>query len=215
MEILIVEDSVSVWGKVGQLLEGEHGCNRITCVASTEQALCYLAFNWVDLILLDLDLPYPPGSAAVKALKTVCPEVEIVVVSSSDHDRNVFSALRAGAVGYLLKSDLSKQISAAIEEILAGGAPMSPSIATKVLQSYQRQPERAEGLVGDNLLLSGREAEILELLYHGDELPQIAEHLCISLHTVRVHTKRIYTKLQVNSRSHATFRALQMNLIKP
>ena len=214
MEILIIEDTAAVRGKLGQLLKGEYGYHRVSSVASAKQALCYLAFNWVDLILLDLDLPDLSDSNAVKALKTVCPEVKILVISSSDDDRKVFSALRAGAIGYILKNDRSQQIIAAIEEIRVGGAPLSPSIAMKVLQSYQRQPDHGDGLV-DTSPLSGREAEILALLYRGDELAQIAGHLCISLHTVRVHSKRIYTKLKVNSRSHAIYQALQMKLIKP
>jgi DNA-binding NarL/FixJ family response regulator len=214
MEILIVEDCASIRIQLVQLLEGQYGYNVVAAVESAEEALNYLSFNPVGLIILDLGLPGLSDSKAVLALKTVCPEVKIMVLSASDDDQKVFSALRAGAIGYLLKSAQPGQIIAALEEIRAGGSPTPPSIARKVLQDYQRQPERDQASSAGSIL-SSREAEILTLLYRGDELAEIAERLCISLHTVRVHAKKIYTKLRVNSRSHAIYQALKMKLIEP
>ena len=213
MEILIVEDTAAVRDKLVLLLEGQYGYNVVAAVASAEEALNYLAFHPVGLVILDLGLPGISDSKAITALKAVCPEVRILVFSASEEEKKVFSALKAGAIGYLLKSASPQQIIQALEEIRAGGSPMSPTIAMKLLQDYRRQPDQEEG-PGCVSPLSGRETEILALLYRGDELAQIAGSLCISLHTVRVHTKKIYTKLKVNSRSHAIYQALQMNLIK-
>lgn len=214
MEILIVEDIEAIRDKLVQLLEGQYGYRVVAAVESAEEALGFLSFNFVGLVILDLGLPGLSGSKAITALKSICPQVDIMVLSASDESEKVFSALKAGAVGYILKSASSHQIIAAIEEIRAGGSPLSPTIAMKVLQDYQRQPDPGQPKPGLSPL-SGRETEILSLLYRGDELAQIAEQLCISVHTVRVHTKKIYTKLKVNSRSHAIYQALQNNLIQP
>ena len=214
MEILIVEDTALVRDRLVHLLEGQYGYSVVAAVESAEEAMSFLSFNWVGLIILDLGLPGLSDSNAVRALKTVCPDVKILIFSGSDNDAKVFSALRAGAIGYILKSAQPQEIVAALEEIRAGGSPMSPSIAMKVLKDYQKQGNQQDGFGGTSPL-SGRETEILALLYRGDDLAQIAGALCISLHTVRVHTKRIYTKLNVKSRSHAIYQALQQNLIRP
>jgi DNA-binding NarL/FixJ family response regulator len=213
MNILIVEDNAVVRTMLVELLEGQYGYE-VAAVESAEEALHHLAFSQVGLVILDLGLPGLSDSRAVQALKTVCPDVNIMVLSACEDDGKVFAALKAGAIGYLLKTAHPRQIIEAIEEIRAGGSPMSPSISMKVLQDFQKQPDREDGSAGPSPL-TGRETEILALLYRGNEPAQIAETLCISLHTVRVHTKKIYAKLKVNSRSHAIYLALQQNLIAP
>jgi DNA-binding NarL/FixJ family response regulator len=135
------------------------------------------------------------------------------VFTVSDEDETVFSALKAGATGYLLKSAQPFQIIDALSEIEAGGSPMSPSIARKVICEFQTQPahEKLQEMISP---LSKRETEILELLYRGLIITQIADNLCISPLTVHTHIKKIYTKLQVNSRSQAIYEAVQKKMIK-
>jgi DNA-binding NarL/FixJ family response regulator len=213
MDILIVEDTKLIRSKLVALLDGEHDYNVVAAVASAEEALACLPVNAVQLVILDLGLPGLSDGPAVTAIKAASPEVNILVYTASAEDNKVYAALKAGAVGYILKSAQPLQIIAAIEEIKAGGAPMSPAIAMKMLQEFQRQPE-SEELKEKLSPLSNRETEILTLLYQGDNLVQMADKLFISLHTVRVHIKKIYSKLMVNSRSHAIYEALQKELIQ-
>lgn len=213
MNILIVEDTKTIRSKLVALLDGQHDYNVVAAVASAEEALTCLAVNQVQLVILDLGLPGLSDAPAVTAIKTACPDVNILVYTASEDDQKVYSALKSGAIGYILKGAQPQQIIAAIEEIRAGGAPMSPAIALKVLQEFQRQPVREESKKKLSLL-SNRETEILTLLYRGDNLNQMADELCISLHTVRVHIKKIYSKLMVNSRSHAIYQGLQKDLIQ-
>jgi RNA polymerase sigma factor (sigma-70 family) len=213
MNILIVEDTELVRSKLVGLLDGQNDYRVIAAVESTEEALRCLHDYIVDLAILDLGLPGISDGAAVSALKEACPELDILVYTASADDAKVYGALKAGAIGYILKSAQSEQVVSAIEEIRAGGAPMSPEIARKMLQDFQRQPDNEE-LKATLSPLSSRETEILTLLYQGESLAQMAEKLYISLHTVRVHIKKTYAKLMVNSRSQAIYEALQHNLIK-
>ncbi|HEY5512211.1 MAG TPA: response regulator transcription factor [Geomonas sp.] len=213
MDILIVEDTRTIRSKLVALLDGQHDYNVVAAVASAEEAQACLSVNTVQLVILDLGLPGISDGAAVTAIKAVRPDVNILVYTASADDNKIYSALKAGAIGYLLKSAQPLQIIAAIEEIKAGGAPMSPTIALKVLQEFLRQPDREESKKKLSPL-SNRETQILTLLYRGDNLNQMADELCISLHTVRVHIKKIYSKLMVNSRSHAIYQGLQKDLIQ-
>ena len=213
MNILIVEDTRLLRSKLVALLDGQSGYRVTAALGSAEEALASPALKEARLVILDLGLPGISDGAAVSALKNASPEANILVYTASADDAKVFAALKAGAVGYLLKSARPEQILAAIEEIEGGGAPMSPAIALMVLQEFQRQPE-SETLRARLSPLSARETEILTLLYQGASLAQMAEQLYISQHTVRVHIKNTYAKLMVNSRSQAIYEALQQNLIR-
>jgi len=212
MNILIVEDSESTRYRLVALLSGESNEKVIAAVESAEEALAYMEQHCVDLVILDLCLPGLSYDSAVTAIKNASPGVEILVFTGSEEDEKVFSALKAGASGYILKSARPSLIISAIEEIISGGSPMSPSIARKVLQEFRR-PLAHEDLKEVISPLSDREIEILNLLYRGLSFMEIAEKLHISYHTVNAHLKKIYTKLHVNSRSQAIYEALQKKLI--
>lgn len=213
MNIIIVEDTLTTRYKLTSLLDGQNDYKVAAAMESAEEALEYMAGNCVDLVILDLGLPGVSDDQAVRALKTACPDVDILVFTASDDDDKVFSVLQAGAVGYLLKDAQPMQIIAAVEEIKAGGSPMSPSIARKVLREFQRLPvtEELKDVISP---LSRRETEILEFLYQGHNFTQIADALCISPHTVHAHIKKIYNKLHVNSRSQAIYEAFRKKLLK-
>ena len=213
MNIIIVEDSKTVQTMLVKLLEGQNHIKVVAAVESAEEALEYLANHCVDLVILDLCLPGLSYDLAVKAIKSARPDLDILVFTVSEDDETVFSALKAGATGYILKTADHQQILAALNEIKAGGSPMSPSIARKVLREFQlpAADEELQELISP---LSSRETEILDLLYRGLNITQIADSLFISPHTVHTHIKKIYSKLHVNSRSQAIYEAVQKNLIK-
>ncbi len=213
MNIVIVEDTKTVRTMLVALLDGQGGHKVVAAVESVEDALEFMTSNHVDLVILDLCLPGLSYDLAVKAIKNASPEVDILVFTVSEEDETVFSALKAGATGYILKTAQPMQIIAALDEIRAGGSPMSPSIARKVLREFQGAPahEELQGMISP---LSSRETEILDLLYRGFNFTQIGEKLFISPHTVHTHIKKIYAKLHVNSRSQAIYEAFQKKLIK-
>jgi len=213
MNIIVVEDTKTVRIMLVALLEGQGHNKVVAAVERVEEALEYLANNCADLVILDLCLPGLSYDMAVKAIKIVSPDLDILVFTASEEDEKVFSALKAGATGYILKTAQPMQIIAAIDEIKDGGSPMSPSIARKVLRDFQG-PAVYEELQGIISPLSSRETEILDLLYRGLNIAQIADKLCISTHTVQTHIKKIYSKLHVNSRSQAIYEAVQKKLIK-
>jgi DNA-binding NarL/FixJ family response regulator len=212
MNIIIVEDTLLVRTMLVALLDGQGDFKVVAAVESVEEALDVMAHNYVNLVILDLCLPGLSYDQAVKAIKTASPDMDIMVFTVSEEDETVFSALKAGATGYILKGAQPMQIIAAIEEIKAGGSPMSPSIARKVLREFQGSPvhEDLQGMISP---LSTRETEILDLLYKGLNFIEIAEKLFISPHTVHTHIKKIYTKLHVNTRSQAIYKAFQQKLI--
>ena len=212
MNIIIVEDTKIIRTMLIALLEGEGRHNVVAAVESVEEALEYLANDCAELVILDLCLPGLSYDLAVKAIKSNSPDLDILVFTVSEEDDKVFSALKAGATGYILKTAKHQEIVAAIDEIKDGGSPMSPSIARKVLREFQA-PVVHEELQAMISPLSSRETGILELLYRGLNMTQLADQLCISPHTVHTHIKKIYSKLHVNSRSQAIYEAVQLNLI--
>ena len=213
MNIVIVEDTKVVRIMLVALLDEQNGYKVVAAVESVEEALEYMAQNYVNLVILDLCLPGLSYDLAVKAIRTASPDVDILVFTVSEEDETVFSALKAGAAGYILKTATPVQIIAALDEIKAGGSPMSPSIARKVLREFQRPPADVE-LQAMISPLSSRETQILDFLYQGFNFTQIADKLFISPHTVHTHIKKIYSKLHVNSRSQAIYEAVQKKLIK-
>ena len=212
MDIIIVEDTLTVRTMLEDLLDGQEGYYVVCSVERAEEALDYLANECADVIILDLCLPGLSYDRAVKAVKDASPNLNILVYTVSEDDMTVFSALKAGATGYLLKSAQPEQIIASLEEIRAGGAPMSPSIARKVIREFQGQHD--QGKIQDMISpLSKRETELLNFLYKGCNVSQISDMLFISPHTVHTHIKKIYSKLHVNSRTQAIYAAVQNNFI--
>lgn len=159
-----------------------------------------------DLILMDIDMPGMTGIEAVKQVRAVAPALPIIMLTVFDDNQHVLEAIHAGASGYLLKKHLSTKLFDSIDEVLAGGAPMSPTIARMVIASMQKP-------AGNTYQLTPRESEILTLLSQGNSYKLIAAQAEISLDTVRTHIKKIYEKLQVHSQTEAVSKAIQEKLV--
>lgn len=160
-----------------------------------------------DLVLMDIEMPGGSGVEAVKAIRAINQHCQIIMLTVFDDQGHVFEALRAGANGYLLKRHASDRLISAIEDVLSGGAPMSPSIARLVIENMRN----ARATQGYNL--SDREKEILRSLALGNSFKMIAADLGISLETVRTHIKKIYEKLHVHSQVEAVSKAFQEKLV--
>lgn len=164
----------------------------------------------IDLILMDLQMPEMDGIESTKRIKTLFPQIKVVILTMFDDDEHLFDAIMAGASGYLLKEDDSVKIQQAIHDTLQGGAAMSPSMALKTLKLV-RQPLTL-GVSNSEFDLTPRELEILTQLKNGLTYEEIASNLLISYHTVRKHIENIYRKLQVSNKTEAVIKAQENRL---
>ncbi len=159
-----------------------------------------------DAILMDIDMPGMTGIEAVKKLRGAGITVPVIMLTVFDDNRNVFDAICAGASGYLLKKHISSRLFDALDEVLAGGAPMSPSIARMVIASMQPASPNPYHL-------TPREKDVLKSLATGNSYKLIAAEFDISVDTVRTHLKKIYEKLQVHSQTEAVSKAINERLV--
>lgn len=162
-----------------------------------------------DVILMDIDLPEVSGIEAVKKIRQFNREVQILMITVFDDNTHVYEALYAGANGYLLKKYISDKLVQAIQEVLQGGAPISPAIARMIINNMQQSVVMPD----NDYQLTNREREILQLLSKGNSFKLIAAELSISLDTVRTHIKRIYDKLHVRSQIEAVSKAINERLV--
>lgn len=162
-----------------------------------------------DIILMDIEMPEVNGLEGVKQVKQQYPEIKIIMQTAFDDDDKVFAALQAGAEGYILKAASITQIAQSIDEVIKGGAAMTPSIALKVMRYFGQQPS----VVISEYNLSPKENEVLKLLARGLSYKMIADELGISYFTVNNHVKKIYEKLQVHSLGEAVAIAYKEKLI--
>jgi len=150
------------------------------------------------------------GIECVRRLKETMPDILVIMLTVFEEEDLIFDALMAGATGYMLKRQPPEQLLEAIHEILAGGSPMSATIARKVVKLLQRSGEPGKSAGGGvRLLLSARQREMLELLAAGEPYKVIADRMGLSIHTVRGYIRRIYEKLQVHTRTEAVAKYLQ------
>lgn len=160
-----------------------------------------------DVIFMDIDMPGMSGIEAVRKIRLLNSEIPILMLTVFDDNQHVFDAICAGASGYLLKKQISTKLFDAVEEVLAGGAPMSPSIARMVISSMQLRP------VENVYKLTPREKEILTSLSRGNSYKLMAAEFEISMDTVRTHIKKIYEKLHVHSQTEAVSKAINEKLV--
>jgi DNA-binding NarL/FixJ family response regulator len=165
----------------------------------------------VDVILMDIQMPEMDGIKATEIVKNKYPQIKVIMLTVVDDDSYVFDAIKAGANGYLLKEVNAENLYKSIEEVMNGGAPMTPSIALKTL-NLLRNPI-IETTEKEEIKLSKRETEILIQLSKGLNYQEIAENLIISPSTVRKHIENIYKKLQVHNKLEAVMKAQKNNLI--
>ncbi|MEO6036480.1 MAG: response regulator transcription factor [Verrucomicrobiota bacterium] len=166
---------------------------------SAESAIAELGHRETNVVLMDINLPGMNGVEAIKKLKPLLPNTQFVMLTVYEDADHIYSALTAGATGYLLKQTPRKELFSALEEVYGGGSPMTSNIARKVVQAFQQKMRQDEVHSG----LSPRESEVLELLSRGYLYKEIAESLEISTPTVNTYIRRIYEKLHVRSRSQA------------
>ncbi|MCU0369941.1 MAG: response regulator transcription factor [Bacteroidales bacterium] len=204
IRIAVIEDDRTIREGLQMLISGSHGFSCIAAFASAEEALEGWPSPPPDVALMDINLPGMNGIDCLVSLKARDSSVQFIMLTIFEASDAIFKSLTAGASGYLLKQTPPAKLLEAIEDVYRGGSPMSGEIARKVVQSFQNPP----GIPVELSQLSKREEEVLALLAKGFLYKEIAEKLFISIQTVRAHIRKIYEKLQVNTRTEATLRFL-------
>lgn len=202
IRVTLVEDKATLRRQFSKLLAEAPGFACSGAFADAESALAGIPLEPPDVVLMDIQLPKMSGVECVARLKALLPEVSIVMLTAYDDSDLIFRALENGASGYLLKRTPPAELLRAIADVQRGGAPMSGHIARMVVQSFRRRgtsPRAAENL-------SPREDEVLRLVAKGLVNKEIADHLGLSLETVRGYLKSIYSKLHVRSRTEAAMK---------
>lgn len=162
-----------------------------------------------DIVLMDVGFPEGNGVDALKRIKRINLSTCVLMLTGKDDDNTIFESLKAGADGYLLKKTPPTKLLEYIREAHEGGAPMTPGIARRILQTFS-MPMPGFKLQED---LTAREREVLRELVNGLSYKMISANLNIAIDTVRSHIKSIYYKLQVNSKSEAIIKAMKNNLV--
>lgn len=197
--VSIIEDDAPAREILANWIRRADGFRFVSEHGSAESALESLPAQQPAVVLMDINLPGLNGIECVRRLKPLLPETQFVMLTVYEDADHIFNALAAGATGYLLKQTPRSELLAALKQVHGGGSPMTSNIARKIVQSFQHQPQPAT----DDVELSPREGEVLELLARGYLYKEIADALGISLPTVNTYIRRIYEKLHVRSRSQA------------
>jgi DNA-binding NarL/FixJ family response regulator len=206
IRVAIVEDHAPTREALVRLLDSHPGFRCVGAHATASEAVRRIPDQHPDVALVDIVLPRQSGIECVRQLRELLPDLSILMLTVHDDAERLFASLSAGACGYLLKSTHPAEILAAIREVVAGGAPMSRTIARKVLQHFQKLP--APPVPPEMERLTGRESEILHSLATGYTDKEIAAAVGISSETVRVHLRHIYEKLHVTTRTAAVAKYL-------
>lgn len=209
IKVAIIEDRREIREGLATLIEFTEGFECTGKFGSVEEAVGRIRHNLPDVVLSDIGLPGKDGIEGVRILKEAHPELIILMLSVYEDNERIFDALCAGAVGYLLKKTPPTKLLDGIREAVAGGAPMSPEVASRVIALFRdvRPPERVD------YDLSPHELRLLKLLVEGHSYKTAALELRVSVNTISFHLKNIYEKLQVHSKSEAVAKALQNRLV--
>ena len=202
IQIAIVEDLKEVAIELSHIINEDQGfvCNQV--YFNAEEAITFLERNPVDIVLIDIGLPGMSGIEAIVHLKQVIPNTEFCMFTVFEDDDKIFNSLKAGAKGYVLKNDDPNTIVSSLKDLSRGGSPMNPIIARRVIDSFSKVKGSAK-TVNEDLPLSPREMQILELLSQGLLYKEISQQLTITVGTVKQHIHKIYHKLQVNNKTEA------------
>lgn len=215
ISVLIVEDEPEFLRRFADAVLADAGLRLLGAVTTGAAGMALLDAQPPDVMLVDLGLPDFDGTVLIRHVQQHHPGCDVLVVTMFGDDEHVMASLEAGATGYLLKDAPALHIGAAIHELRAGGAPISPSIARRVLARFRigAATGHAPQPVPERSPLSERETEILRLVAKGFSFDTVGELLGISSHTVVTHVKKIYRKLAVHSRGEAVYEAGQLGLL--
>ncbi len=205
IHVAIVEDDAEIREALSGFLNQQEEMCCHCASGSVENFLRHFDKDYVpDIILMDIGLPGMSGISGIKIIKERNPEIDILMLTVHNEPHKIFQSLCAGATGYLLKTTPFPEIKKAIIEIKAGGAPMTPQIARRVIDYFKQENSASE-----ESPLTDKEKEIVMNLVAGLSYKMIAEEQCVSIETIRTHIKHIYSKLHVHCKADVIRKSLQ------
>ena len=219
--VVVVEDDSRTRKRLCEAIEAQEDLTLAASFSQMRPAIAWLQQHSADVLLTDIGLPDGSGIDVIKACAALHPQCDIMVITMFGDEKNVLSSIEAGATGYVLKDARQLDVVRAIQDLRAGGSPMSPLIARRLLTRVQLQGTPAAAVApapvsrGTALkpVLTKREADTLDLIARGYTYDEVARLLALSVSTVQTHIKGIYGKLAVNSRGEAVFEAHKLGLL--
>lgn len=200
--VLVYEDNTNLRGSISTMLDWSDVYTVVAALPECSHVLHDISVCHPDVILMDIDMPPTNGIEALLQLRPAYPELPVIMLTVFEDNDHIIQSICAGASGYLLKKDID-QVIPAIKDVMSGGAPMTSSVARKVLQLFPQVPVKKEDVTDQ---LTNRENEILQWLVKGYSYKMIAAELFLSVDTIRSHIKNIYRKLQVSSAVEAIYK---------
>jgi DNA-binding NarL/FixJ family response regulator len=200
IKIAIIEDLKDVSYTLRDIINEQQDMECTRLYHTAEDAMIFLKQNIVDIIIVDIGLPRASGIEAILYLSTYCPHTTFCMFTVYDDDEKIFQSLQAGAKGYILKNTSNEKLIESIRELYAGGSPMSPTIARRLINVFRSNQVSTKS---NQLPVSDRELELLTLLAKGLLYKEIADQLGIAVGTVKQHIHRIYDRLHVTNRTEA------------
>lgn len=213
IRVFLCDDHLLFRQGVKNLLELENDIQIVGQAGNGQEALNLLKKAAPDVILMDIGMPEMDGVTATSKIKKISPHTNIIILTVYEDERHIFEAIKAGAMGYLLKDSSIEEVVNAIRKVYKGEALIQPNIASKVLKEFALLDKRKlKG--GDKFYggLTAREKEILRLIALGGTNKEIAQKLAITEKTVKNHISNIFATLQVNNRTQAAIYALEKKL---
>ncbi|MGQ9677496.1 MAG: response regulator [Chloroflexota bacterium] len=207
IRVMIVDDHAVVRGGLGAFLLAFDDLEMVGEAASGEEAVQMCPRVRPDVVLMDLVMPGMDGAAATKAIRQVCPQVQVIALTSFKEEELVQGALKSGAIGYLLKNISAEELAGAIRAAKAGRPTLAPEAAQALIHTATRPAAPGHDL-------TEREREVLALMVQGLNNAEIADRLVVSRSTIKFHVSSVLSKLGVSSRTEAVALALQQHLVK-
>lgn len=206
IKIAILEDLHDVAEMLREMFADQQDMECTQVYYNAEDAMNFLPNHPVDVVIVDIGLPRKSGIDAIKHILEYCPATQFCMFTVYEDDEKIFKSLQAGAKGYVLKGSAPDKIMEAVRELYAGGSPMSPTIARRIIDLFSKMKlePSAQGLP-----ITSREKELIELLAKGLLYKEIADKMGITIGTVKQHIHKIYDKLQVSNRTEAINRLNQ------
>ena len=210
IKVAIFEDNSNLRDGMYHVINGTEGFQCVGAFANCDRLIRHLEDARPDVVMMDIEMPGISGIEGVKIIKENFPHIKILMQTIFEDNNKIFESICNGAEGYILKNTQPAQMLEAIKELYEGGAPMTPSVASKVLKMFKQKTAYE---TNDSYDLTDREREILRYLTEGMSYKLIADACHISVETVSGHIKNIYKKLQVHSKSEAVIKAMKNKIV--
>jgi len=215
LRIMLVDDHALFRQGLKSLLDSRPNLEVVGCAGSGQEAIVLARRTLPQVILMDIEMPRGNGLEATQQIKQEFPNIKIVVLTVLDDEDTIFEALKCGAEGYLLKTLEAHQLFDMLEGLKAGNAPLSGSIAAKILKEFSKPASTLDEKAPTGEALSEREREVLELIVEGKTNKEIAEALVITENTVKTYLSNILAKLHLQNRIQAAVYAVSQGIVKP